>query len=238
MSWRILSSALLLPCVIAASASLPVHLHLKREVDSGLANVHVAYDKPMHSEVTFTYGPCRAQTPGETHHLVGRSKSCDHDRLLWKVPEYAPSGYYLSAWEGQTLVGRSASVSIAPSPKTTRRRLRKRQEDFSIAMDNSSGIDAEGPWFDGVTLLKDKEISVVNVREAKSKEVAIVGAGMAGLMTWLALNESGMTNLSLIEAAQRLGGRVVSNPANLCRVDLRPSFLMLSRHMCWRLTTK
>jgi monoamine oxidase len=76
-----------------------------------------------------------------------------------------------------------------------------------------------------------KEISAVDVKWAKAKEIAVVGAGMAGLvrklqhatmtglrtamkltttlqMTWLALNESGMTKLSFIEAAQRLGGRV------------------------------
>ncbi|EXJ64231.1 hypothetical protein A1O7_00567 [Cladophialophora yegresii CBS 114405] len=208
MAGRVLFAALLLPCVLAASASLPVHLHLKRTVDSGLANVHVSFDKPISFEVTYTYGPCDAQTPGQAHHLVARSKSRDHDRLLWKVPEYAPTGHCLSAWDGQSLVGRSAPVSISASAKTTRRRLKKRQQDFSIAMDNSSGIDAEGPWFDGVALLQNSEISAVNVRVAKSKEVAIVGAGMAGLMTWLALNQSGMTNLSLIEAAQRLGGRV------------------------------
>jgi hypothetical protein len=198
----------LLPTVLGAALSLPVDLHLKRTVDSGLANIHVVYSRPIYAEITFTHGRCNAQTPGEAHHLVAHTKSCEHDRLLWKVPEDAPSGYCLSAWEGQTLIGRSDPVSIRPSPKTTRRRLRKRQEDFSIAMDNSSGIDAEGPWFDGVALLKDKEISAVNVKEAKSREIAIVGAGMAGLMTWLALNESGMSNLTLIEAAQRLGGRV------------------------------
>ncbi|KIX06515.1 uncharacterized protein Z518_04491 [Rhinocladiella mackenziei CBS 650.93] len=207
MHGRIVSSALLLPCVLAAS--LPVNLQVKRAVDSGLANIHVSYDEPIPSEVVFTYGPCEAKTPGEAHHLVARSENCDHDRLLWKVPEYAPTGHCLSAWDRkQSLIGRSAPISIIPNAKTTRRRLRKRQEDFSVPMDNSSGIDAEGPWFDGVALLKNKEITAVNVREAKSREIAIVGAGMAGLMTWLALNQSGMTNLSLIEAGQRLGGRV------------------------------
>ncbi|OAL36815.1 hypothetical protein AYO20_03870 [Fonsecaea nubica] len=207
MAGQLLLSVLILPCVLAVS--LPVKLHLKRAVDSSLANIHVSYDKPITTEVAFTYGPCKAKTPGEAHHLVARSNSCDHDRLLWKVPEEAPSGYCLSAWDArQNLLGRSAPVSIAPNAKTTRRRLKKRQADFSIQMDNSSGIDAEGPWFDGVVALKNKEISAVNVQEAKSKEIAIVGAGMAGLMTWLALNQSGMTNISLIEAAQRLGGRV------------------------------
>ncbi|KIW24357.1 uncharacterized protein PV07_10076 [Cladophialophora immunda] len=207
MAGQLMLSALLLPCVLAVS--LPVKLHLKRAVDSGLANIHLAYDRPIATEVVFTYGPCKAKTPGEAHHLVGRSHSCDHDRLLWKVPEYTPTGQCLSAWDArQNLVGRSVPVSIAPNAKAARRRLRKRQADFSIQMDNSSGIDAEGPWFDGVVALKNKEISAVNAQEAKSKEIAIVGAGMAGLMTWLALNQSGMTNVSLIEAAQRLGGRV------------------------------
>lgn len=196
------------PCAFAANVPPPIGLHLKRTVDSGLANIHISYNQPVHSEITVTYGHCQAQTPGEAHHLVGHSTSYDDDRLLWKVPEDAPTGGCISAWEGEGLIGRSVPVSICPSKKTARRRLKKRQDRFSIPMDNSSGIDAEGPWFDGVVLLQDKEISAINVKEAKSKEIAIVGAGMAGLMTWLALNESGMTNLSLIEASQRLGGRV------------------------------
>ena len=75
-------------------------------------------------------------------------------------------------------------------------------------MDNSSGIDAEGTWFDGVAALQDKQESTVNVPLAKSKEIAIVGAGMAGLMIWLNLNMVGMKNVTIVEAAQRLGGRV------------------------------
>lgn len=207
MAGQLISIALFSSCVLGAS--LPVNLHVSREIDSGLANVHVTYHENVHSEIVFTYGSCKVSTPGEAHHLVGRAKHCDHDRLLWKIPELTPTGLCLSAWDNkQSLVGRSAPISIAPNAKTTRRRLKKRQSDFTIAMDNSSGIDAEGPWFDGVALLKNKEISAVDARTAKSKEIAIVGGGMAGLMTWLALNQSGMTNLSIIEAGQRLGGRV------------------------------
>lgn len=75
-------------------------------------------------------------------------------------------------------------------------------------MTNATGIDAWGPWFDGVELLKDKEISAFDANDAKSKDVAIVGAGMAGLMTYLVLSQAGLTNVRLIEASQRLGGRV------------------------------
>ena len=36
-------------------------------------------------------------------------------------------------------------------------------------MTNASGIDAQGPWFDGVEMLKEQEISAVNVKDAKLK---------------------------------------------------------------------
>jgi len=47
--------------------------------------------------------------------------------------------------------------------------IQKRATNFGIAMNNASGIDAEGPWFDGVSLLKGKKLSTVNVEQAKSK---------------------------------------------------------------------
>lgn len=75
-------------------------------------------------------------------------------------------------------------------------------------MDNDTGIDTLGAWFEGVNLLKDKEPAAVDVDAAKSKHVAIVGAGMSGLMSFLVLTQAGMTNISIIEAGQRLGGRV------------------------------
>ena len=75
-------------------------------------------------------------------------------------------------------------------------------------MTEEMGIDALGPWFDGVELLQSKNLGIVDVEAAKAKEVAIVGAGAAGLMTYLVLHQAGMTNLSIIEASQRLGGRI------------------------------
>jgi predicted NAD/FAD-binding protein len=75
-------------------------------------------------------------------------------------------------------------------------------------MDNSTGVDVWGPWFDGVELLKDAEIAGVDAVSAKHKNIAIVGAGMSGLMTYLCLVQQGMTNVHLIEAGTRIGGRV------------------------------
>ena len=89
------------------------------------------------------------------------------------------------------------------------RRLRKRQEaSNSISMDSSSGIDSRGPWFDGVEALQSSGISAVDVDAAKSKHIAIVGAGMAGLMIWLVLHEAGFTNITILQSSQELGGRV------------------------------
>ena len=203
MYWRLL----LLPAL--AAASLPVKLDIKRALDSRLANIHVEYTEKILSEISFIYASYDVSSPGQAHHLVARANACTHDRLLWRIPDDVYSGGCLSAWtRDQQLVGRSDPLAFEQSKKPQRRRLGKRQIDASIRMDNSSGIDAEGPWFDGVDLLKNKEISSLDVKKAKATEIAIVGSGMAGLMLWTCLSESGMTNLTIIEASQRLGGRV------------------------------
>lgn len=44
-------------------------------------------------------------------------------------------------------------------------------------------MDAEGPWFDGVEYLREKEPSEAFVTSQKSETIGIVGGGMSGLMT-------------------------------------------------------
>lgn len=75
-------------------------------------------------------------------------------------------------------------------------------------MNGQNGIDTLGPWFDGVELLSQKEPAAIDVEAAKRKEIGIVGAGMSGLMSFLILHQAGFTNVSILEAGQRLGGRV------------------------------
>ncbi|KAI5300726.1 hypothetical protein KEM55_005511 [Ascosphaera atra] len=65
-----------------------------------------------------------------------------------------------------------------------------------------------GPWFDGVVQLKNHEVSAVDAKEAKEKKVVIIGAGMAGLMTYLNLKEAGFNNIKILEATERIGGRL------------------------------
>lgn len=152
-------------------------------------------------------------------------------RLVWVIPEDALAGGCLSAWSAGTgaLLGRSAPQELASRrgrkrgaeellhkrSRTTAARKRDDGEDddgesasYAVPMTNASGIDAWGPWFDGVELLRSKNLSAVDVSAAKSKKIGIVGAGMSGLMTFLSLRQAGFENLEIIEAGERLGGRV------------------------------
>ncbi|KAK6077842.1 L-amino-acid oxidase [Seiridium cupressi] len=200
-----LSLALLTGQVLGSPlSSLPVKLETRSKLDSHLANIHLRFDEAVEGEVTYTYGSCSAKELRDAHHVVGRSTSSSASRLVWLIPKDVTAGGCLSAWDSAgSLVGRSAAQSFQPNKRT----LKKRGE-YSIQMNNDTGIDTLGPWFDGVALLESKNLSAVDVSEAKSKEIAIVGAGMAGLMTYLILHQSGFENVKIIEAAQRLGGRV------------------------------
>lgn len=75
-------------------------------------------------------------------------------------------------------------------------------------MTGAIGVDTLGAWFDGVKVLKQKQPGMVDVKASKSKQIAIVGAGMSGLMTYLILYQAGFTNITILEADKRLGGRV------------------------------
>ncbi|KAI1171092.1 L-amino acid oxidase [Nemania sp. FL0916] len=202
---RSLSLNLFLSQALALSLpSLPVRVETRANLDSRLANVHVHIDGRVDTPVRYTYGGCSDDTSSHLHSAVGESSNSLTSRLVWVIPEDIAETGCISAWDSRgTLVGRSAELR----PAAKKRQLKKRGPN-SIPMDASTGIDTWGPWFDGVELLKSKNLSAVDVAKAKSKEVAIVGAGMAGLMTYLILHQSGLTNIKILEAGQRLGGRV------------------------------
>lgn len=169
---------LLLFTIATVSAVLPVRLEVKVALDSQSANVHLS---PAHSSAYpywVTYGSCYpSHSKRETHQTVSKVLHRDVERLVWVLPEDIDSSGCLSAWSLEDeLIGRSERLTIN---KNSKQWLKKRQLDqgtrlskrASIPMSNASGIDAEGPWFDGVELLKEKEISAVNVKEAKAKSL-------------------------------------------------------------------
>ncbi|KAK8137460.1 L-amino-acid oxidase [Apiospora sp. TS-2023a] len=207
MRYSLATSLLIGGAACAPYTPLPVHLETRSEIDSRVANVHVLFNEPVAGELTYTYG--RHCTPGthqirDAHHTVARSSNAE-SRLVWLMPKDAESGGCLSAWDSTgKLVGRSDPQRF----QTVKKRDLLRKRSAGITMTQEAGIDTWGPWFDGVKLLEDKEISAVDASAAKSKEVAIVGGGMSGLMAYLVLSQSGLSNIKILEASQRLGGRV------------------------------
>ncbi|KAI2618174.1 flavin-containing amine oxidoreductase [Hypoxylon sp. NC1633] len=202
MFWPTLITALLTLVTSVSASHLPIRLETRSELNSRLANVHITFDSQVDGVITYTYGRCDDGQLQEAHHIVGQGTSAKNSRLVWILPNDLKLDGCLSAWDSEeSLVGRSELQRL------NRRKVKKRGA-YSIEMTNATGIDTWGPWFDGVELLKSKEIGAFDAANAKSKDVAIVGAGMAGLMTYLVLTQAGLTNVRIIEASQRLGGRV------------------------------
>lgn len=169
---------LILIATATVSAILPVRLEVKVALDSQSANVHLSPAQSSAYPYWVTYGSCHpSHSKREAHHTVSKVLHHDIERLVWVLPEDIDSSGCLSAWSlRDELIGRSERLTIN---KYSKQWLKKRQLDqgtrlsrrASIPMTNASGIDAEGPWFDGVEVLKENEISAVNVKEAKAKSL-------------------------------------------------------------------
>ncbi|KAL8634366.1 MAG: hypothetical protein Q9228_008040, partial [Teloschistes exilis] len=162
---------------IVASIKFPVKLEVTGPLDSRSANIHLTRLDESVYPFTVTYGDCLTfGDKYELHHTVSEVRDRGIDRLIWLLPEDVSSGGCLSAWSDSGLVGRSRALQIN---KNSRQWIKKRHLDrgtrlskrSSIPMNNASGIDAEGPWFDGVEVLKDKEITAVNAAQAKAKRI-------------------------------------------------------------------
>ncbi|KAG5981792.1 hypothetical protein E4U55_002570 [Claviceps digitariae] len=209
-------------CVADASLPLPLGVHLEEHLDSELANIRVLNADRVPGVVAFTYGSCAAGLPHESHHEIASAEiHTAHARLVWIVPRDAPSPGCVSAWNSTGgLVGRSRAQSL----HAVKRHILKRAAK-PIFMNQSNHFDSLGPWFDGIKFISQREPSVVDVQAAKAKEIAIVGAGISGLMTYLILQQSGFTNLTVLEANNRIGGRIHTaylsgGPSNYSYEDL------------------
>lgn len=167
MYWNLLVISLV-PVALAATASQDIGISVKDTTASNIVNIHLKYPDAALKEHVFTYGDCgdlSYVSPDSTiAHVSGAIKPGDDTRLVWVVPDDVSSGGCISAWEqNKALIGRSPPLAL---DGILRQSLAKRDR---ILMTNESGIDAEGPWFNGVTLLKNKEIGTVDVKKAKSK---------------------------------------------------------------------
>ncbi|KIX04782.1 uncharacterized protein Z518_05653 [Rhinocladiella mackenziei CBS 650.93] len=202
MSFWALSVALL-PLVFALND--PIRLEVRHRVDSQVANIHITiHGTDSLKGILITYGQCDAPSAQSAHHEIHRYDDDESDRLIWRIPESVPSTGCLSAWAKDVLVGRSQPIAIDFSLQHGRRKQKRQSSSATVVMDSANGIDSRGPWFDGVAALEGTHLTAVASESAKSKQIGIVGAGMAGLMTWLVLNEAGMANITILEASQRL----------------------------------
>lgn len=145
-----------------------IGISIKDATDSEAVNVYLTYPIIALKDHVFTYSDCNVLNFTDTHHIIahipGGDFGGDHIRLAWVVPEDVSNHGCISAWEqNSVLIGRSQPLALGETLKTT---LLRRDR---IMMTNDSGIDAEGPWFNGVDTLKSKEIGAVDVKAAKSK---------------------------------------------------------------------
>jgi hypothetical protein len=167
MHWTIWVSTLI-PLAVAIPLHHAIQISVKDATDSQAVNVYLDYPRTTLRDHVFVYSNCNALNLTDAHHTIahipGGEFGGDHTRLVWVVPEDATNNGCISAWEQNTvLIGQSQPLALGEILKIT---LFKRDR---IMMTNESGIDAEGPWFNGVDTLKSKEIGVVDVKAAKSK---------------------------------------------------------------------
>ncbi|KAH8650555.1 L-amino-acid oxidase [Tricladium varicosporioides] len=199
----------------------------------GVANIHITYNLPISGALSLHYGSCDS-VPGTLldahHHLIGRTNVGSHhlarrhaehpfrrpERFVWLVPADAPTGGCLNAYSGVDLLGVSAPLKI--KARNNRRNLREnlaKRDNVAFA----DIADAEGPWFDGVEYLKQKEPDEVFVAAAKAKKIGILGGGMSGLMSSFLLSSVGFHDWKIIEASARVGGRIHTSYLNGSRPD-------------------
>ncbi|KAJ6127907.1 hypothetical protein N7471_009124 [Penicillium samsonianum] len=206
MHWTFWVSALI-PLAVAAPFNHTIQISVKDATDSQAVNVYLDYPRTTLKDHVFVYSDCNTLNLTDAHHTIahipGGDFGGDHTRLVWVVPEDAKNHGCIFAWEqNSVMIGQSQPLTFGEILKTT---LFKRDR---IMMSNESGIDAEGPWFNGVDTIKIKEIGAVDVKAAKSKSIGIIGGGISGMMTYYLLHSVGFKNLEISESTDRVGGRI------------------------------
>ncbi|KAK5111438.1 hypothetical protein LTR62_004890 [Meristemomyces frigidus] len=200
------------PTPRSSSVSFEDNLTAER---GGAHNIQLTYNVPLNGELSIHYGACDIRFISDCHHTLGETHIGDHPlakrhvdhpeqrptRFVWLPPTNVQTGGCLHAFSSGSLVGRSAPVTI----------VRRNGKRWVAAADV---MDWQGPWFDGVEYLKEKEPEDVFVAKAKSQKIAIIGGGMSGLMTSHLLTSVGFKNWTLIEASHRIGGRVHTSYLN------------------------
>ncbi|CAG8981043.1 hypothetical protein HYALB_00008197 [Hymenoscyphus albidus] len=178
-----------------------IRFHLpKRAVKlDSLHNIHIEYlTSDFQGDLQMHYGDCKSTDVDSIANFVGRTEirpESRPERFVWIVPANAMDGGCLHAISGRELVGKSDPITIQKAS------FKKRESIANVA-------DTSGPWFEGVAYMKSKTNDDAFVAAEKNKTIAIIGGGMAGLMTSLLLQSVGIENWEIMESSQRVGGRI------------------------------
>lgn len=188
--WSPLSLLPFLATLYSLSEAKPQHLPsvtfapLSQLSPRSIQNIIVEYSGEVNGELTITYGSCDGasiishQRIGATH--VGShplaARHVDHEdrrpaKFVWLTPHDMNTGC-LRAFLDDELVGQSEELHVT-------KRLARHKE--KRAFKDVAGTDSM--WFNGVSYLEQKQPDEVFVAAAKSKSIAILGAGLSGLLS-------------------------------------------------------
>lgn len=162
--------------VFTSPVDYPIRLETRTTLDTRIANIHIEVVTPLTNAVDVSYGDCDSlSSAGKHHDITKRVQVLRSSRLVWRVPEDSPSNGCLVALDSETgeFVAKSTVLNI--NLRSRRKRsfgpLLNERDGMSIQMNNASGIDSRGPWFDGVEYLEGRNVSQVDVGEAKNKSI-------------------------------------------------------------------
>jgi hypothetical protein len=147
-------------------------------------NIRISFEEPIDGALSLHYGSCNMSSSDQEHHRIGTTHVGNHrlarrhehwernrpTRFVWLPPQNSPDGGCLHAYSHGQVIGTSAPVTMV------RKKVRRNISFADVA-------DPQGPWFDGVEYLKNKEPDSIFVSQTKAKSIGIIGGGMSGLMT-------------------------------------------------------
>ncbi|KAI9318693.1 L-amino-acid oxidase [Dichotomocladium elegans] len=173
------------------TASLTVDETLKAD---SLANIYLDYGskEAFTGSLTLAFVDCAT---GTTRNIIGSTEITDEfkpTKFIWSVPADAKDGCIVAKDASGELIAASSPLTVEGP------RIKKRGHP-----------EFEGMHFDAVEY-HNKQMSKRSRVHAsdKSAKIGIVGAGMAGLFSGLLLEQAGFKNYEILEANDRLGGRV------------------------------
>ncbi|CAO3667564.1 unnamed protein product [Umbelopsis ramanniana] len=177
----------------ATSSSVQLKINTPLQADS-LLNIHLDYaPKATAEDLTITLAAC--DSDAATHEVGTINVTADYQpkKLIWHVPaDVHGSEVCFQAWSGSELVGQS-------EPLVGTKKVSKRGHP-----------EMAGMFFDAVEYHKKNlaKRKTVAAKDKKDIKIGIVGAGMSGLFSGYLLDNAGFHNYEIIEANDRLGGRV------------------------------